>query len=164
MRRLAFLVALAIVLGSAGVAGAPWMARAQEATPEGMTPVEGVSLLPLAVAPGMDLPPSPATVGLTRYEIAPGASQVSDASDPALALVYQESGTGTLRLEAPTVVTRGATGEQEDIPANTDFTLEPGDSFAWPPFVAGEARNEGDEPAVALVVVIVPDTVATPNP
>jgi hypothetical protein len=164
MHRLAFLISLAVVLSSMVVSGSRLTADAQEATPEGQMLAEGVSVLLLAGAPGMSLPSSPATVLLTRYEIEPGASQVSDASDPGLALIYQESGTGTIRLEAPVTVTRGATGAQEEVPANTDFSLAPGDSFAWPPYVAGEARNDGTETVQALVVVIVPEETATPTP
>jgi hypothetical protein len=163
MHRLAILVSLLVVLSSLAVGGSRRDALAQDATPAGQT-LEGVSVVPLAVAPGVSLPPSPATVVLTRYEIAPGASQVTDATDPALAIITQESGTGTIRLEAATMVTRGATGAPEEVPAGTDFTLEPGDSFVWPAFVAGEARNDGTEPVVALVVVIVPEAAATPTP
>jgi hypothetical protein len=165
MRRvMVIVVSMLAVFGTVSAFQAGVEVGAQEATPEGPMLAEGVGLVPLAIAPGTTLPPSPATVVLTRYEIEPGASQVSDASDPALAIIYQESGTGTLRLEAPVVVTRGATGAQEEVPANTDFTLAPGDSFAWPPYVAGEARNEGAEPLSALVVVIVPEEAATPTP
>jgi hypothetical protein len=103
-------VSMLAVFGTVSAFQAGVEVGAQEATPQGPMLAEGVSIVPLAVAPGTTLPPSPATVVLTRYEIAPGAAQPSDASDPALALIYLESGTATNRLGAPVVVTRGATG------------------------------------------------------
>ena len=165
MRHHAFFMAVVIiVVGALMSISTLSKVVAQDATPEGMIAAEGVSFVPLAFAAVETLPSAPAGIVLSRYQIEPGAAQRTDAADPSLALVYQECGTGTIRLEAPVVVTRGASGAQEEIPANTDFALEPGDSFTWPPHVAGEARNEGDEPVTGLVVVIVPDEGATPVP
>jgi hypothetical protein len=153
-----------IMLAAIPVTASLSQVAAQDATPEGMNGTEGVSFVPLAFAGVESLPPAPAGIVLSRYRIEPGAAQRTDAADPSLALIYMESGTGTIRLEAPVVVMRGASGAQEEISANTDFALEPGDSFTWPPHVAGEARNEGDEPVTAIVVVILADEGATPVP
>jgi quercetin dioxygenase-like cupin family protein len=128
---------------------------AEEATPA------GVSFESLAVASVEVLPPTPAAIVLQRYRLEPGASQSVGASDPSFALIYGESGTGTIRLEASVLVRRAGEAtatlaEPEEVPANTDFAIEPGDSFPWPPNVAGVVRNDGAEPVTALVVLVSP--------
>ena len=54
----------------------------------------------------------------------------------------------------------------ERVPVGTDATLGPGDSFVFPPFVAGEWRNASSEPVVFTVVLIAPagEGAATPTP
>ena len=42
------------------------------------------------------------------------------------------------------------------MPAGTEFTLGAGESFVWPPFVAGELRNDGPEPALTLLAYLAP--------
>jgi hypothetical protein len=141
---------------------------AQEATPAGETGAEeGVSFELFALAPVQTLPPAPASIILGRDRIEPGALHVV-APDLGLGLIYAETGTTIVRVEAAVVVTRagsgGEPGPQEEIAADTEFTFGPGDSFVWPPNVGGEARNEGTEPATAIVSIIYPDEPATPTP
>jgi hypothetical protein len=55
----------------------------------------------------------------------------------------------------------------EAVAAGAEFTLEPGDSAVFPPSAAGEARNDGAEPATALAVFVAPPgegDAATPAP
>jgi hypothetical protein len=170
MRHIALVVSF-VAMAVTGLAGwrPPSLVAAQEGTPQGEMTMAGVDVETLTFAAAEVLPPAPAALVLQRYRLEPGAVQSSEATDPSLAFIYQESGTATIRIAAPILVTRaGATpgepGAQEEIPADTDFTFGPGDSFAWPPFVAGEVRNEGSEPAMALVVIVAPQEAATPTP
>ena len=77
-----------------------------------------------------------------------------------------ESGTLTVRLEAPAAVFRagegGEPGSQEEVAAGTAFELEPGDSFVSPAVVPGEARNAGTETVVVLAAVVEPAEAAAP--
>ncbi len=53
---------------------------------------------------------------------------------------------------------------QEQIPADTEFTLAVGDSFAAPSPSGGEFRNDGTEVASLLSGYVVPVAAATPTP
>jgi quercetin dioxygenase-like cupin family protein len=50
------------------------------------------------------------------------------------------------------------------VAAGTEFIVGPGESFIWPPNVAGELRNDGPEPAVQLLAFLFPteEEAATP--
>jgi hypothetical protein len=65
-------------------------------------------------------------------------------------------------------VTVTRTTGPEDVPAGTEFTMGPGEASVWPPHIAGETRNEGQEPVVALIAYMVPEggpaTPATGSP
>ena len=89
-----------------------------------------------------------------RVTVAPGSVFNGPADDPSVGLNLIESGELTARIEAAVTVTR-ATGP-EDVAAGTEFTLGPGESFIWPPNVAGELRNDGPEPVVQLVAFLAP--------
>lgn len=52
----------------------------------------------------------------------------------------------------------------EAIPAGTKFTMAAGDSAFFPANVAGEVRNDGQEPAVALVATLQPQGVPAGTP
>jgi hypothetical protein len=107
-------------------------------------------------------PTGPLYFGLLRITVAPGSVFTGPADDPSVGLNLVESGELTLRMEAAVTVTR-ATGPEE-VAAGTEFTLGPGESFIWPPNVAGELRNDGPEPAVQLLAYLFPteEEAATP--
>jgi hypothetical protein len=108
-------------------------------------------------------PPAPLYVALLRFTNEPGSVFTTPSDDPTAALILVESGEATLLLEGAVTVTR-ASGPEE-IAADTAFTLGPGESFVWPPFVAGEFRIAGPEPAVTLVAFLAPaaEEAATPE-
>jgi hypothetical protein len=132
--------------------------------------LEGVTVEPLGAGPIPEHPPLPAEIALYRVRIAPGGRIVTPADDLGLGLVYVESGTLIVRRTVAGVVTRGAAmatpgaQAQEQVPANTEVTLEAGDSYIAPPGSGGEMRNDGAEEAVILDAVISPGMVATPTP
>jgi quercetin dioxygenase-like cupin family protein len=182
MRRFAvsLSVALVIVLGVPALHAQP-PAVAQEATPAGVE-IGDVSFEPVALATNIDLP-SPGDLFVARASLDPGGVVPIEESDPALGILLVESGTLTLQVEGPMTVTRGASlGEamataqasgdfralMESIAAGQVVTLEAGDAAYIPANVAGEIRNEGQEPAVRLAFLVLPpeDMVgeATPAP
>src|SRR5215211_8492051 len=114
----------------------PVPTSAQESTPA----ATGVEISPgvtFELMPASEDPPS-----LYRLRFAPGAT-LTFVDDPAISLVYVESGTLSLQLRAAISDARleAASGDEED--ADTTLTLEQGDYFVLPPLVAGEIRNEG---------------------
>lgn len=164
MRHLFALVAALLVLISFGANVA-----AQDATPaagEGGAPA-GVTFEPIAQAVVDQLPPAPADVFFLRLTLAPGASFPLNPADPSLVLVGVESGTFSVRalteVQVARVVIAGTPVAAEVVAEGVEFTLSPGESAIFPPFVAGEVRNDGQEPAVALVAGIEPiGALATP--
>ena len=168
-----FFVPISIVSLVVGLAlGGAAPLAAQDATPaaEEFAP-EGVAFEPLGFGTAEELPSAPADLVLIRFTIDPDAGFPIEADDPSVALAYVESGALTARVEAPIRVTRAATiaafatpgaveegslPEPEEVAAGTEFTLEAGDSVVFPPNVEGEIRNDGTEPAVALVAIVAP--------
>jgi hypothetical protein len=129
----------------------PVSTHAQESTP--VADATGVE-----VAPGVtfDLLPSaedPPT--LYRLRFAPGAT-LAFVDDPAISLVYMETGTLSLALRAAISDARpeASSGDEED--ADAALELSQGDYFVLPPLVAGEIRNEGQEPAAIVIAAITP--------
>jgi quercetin dioxygenase-like cupin family protein len=184
MRRFLVLTPLLVaVLIGMGVAGrASSITFAQEGTPsaENMAP-EGITFTPLGFGTADKLPATPADFALFRVGFDPGAGFPIEASDPSVALVVIEAGTLTIRVDAPTRVTRAATmaafatpgmdenavPAPEEIAAGTEFTMAAGDSAYFPPNEAGEVRNDGQEVAVALIASIGPQGASmggTPTP
>ena len=139
----------------------PLSARAQESTPAaGMTGVEVAPGVTFDLMPASEDPPS-----LYRLRFAPGAT-LAFVDDPAISLVYVESGALSLQLDAAVSDARpdSASGDDE---ADTALTLAQGDYFVLPPLVAGEIRNEGQEPMSIVIAAITPgvipaNAVATP--
>ena len=185
MRRAPALVSVLVVLLAGLVASGRLGggAVAQDATPaaEEFAPPAGVTFEPLGFGTAEELPPAPADFVLARIGFDPGAGFPIEADDPSVGLAYVESGTLTVRVEAPVRVTRaatiaafatpgaveeGAVPAPEEVAAGTEFTLEAGDSAVFPPNAPGEVRNDGTERAVALVALIVPPegAAATPAP
>jgi hypothetical protein len=112
--------------------------------------------------PASEDPPS-----LYRLRFAPGAT-LAFVDDPAISLVYVESGALSLQLDAAVSDARpeAANGDEE---ADTALTLAQGDYFVLPPLVAGEIRNEGQEPMSIVIAAITPGVIpgaviATPVP
>ena len=170
------IVVLLITMAFAGVAGDMNLsAQAQDATPaaeqEGET-IEGVTARAVALGTLEVLAPGTASLSLGRISLAPGATLPFDPSDPSAVLVYAASGELTFLVETPMTVARRvepgtpAPTEPEAVEANTEFTLRDGDSALFPPAIAGEVRNDGDEEAIAWVVnvALFSDTAATPTP
>src|SRR5215204_948448 len=132
----------------------PDSTRAQESTPAAEMP--GLEVAPgvtFELMPASDVPPS-----LYRLRFAPGAT-LSFVDDPAISLVYVESGALSLQLRAAVSDARpdASSGDQED--ADTTLTLDQGDYFVLPPLVAGEIRNEGQEPVSIVIAAITPGVV-----
>jgi hypothetical protein len=143
MRRLSLLAIVLVALFGVLALSRSADTAAQEATPaedEGEFR-EGIVFEPLAMG-------STARDDLTllRLTIAAGVDFQVDPADPETALIYVESGTLTVRIEAPVSVTRAgaydaefaspeaAAGEEEfmppseEIPAGQEFQVATGDS------------------------------------
>ena len=137
---------------------------AQEATPapagEAFPLPPGVTSQPLGSDTVATLPATPARIEMLRVTFAPGSALRLPAESPSLALVYVEAGTLTARIEAPVAITRaaspGAAPDREEIPAGTEFSAGPGDSFIGPAHTPVEVRNDGQEPLTLLMAVVQP--------
>ena len=144
--------------------------RAQEATPAGDTADDEISVDELAYGSIPAFPSLPADIELSRVHFAPGSSIETPGEDLGLSLVYVESGTVILSRTVPNLVTHGAAlatpgaQAQEQVPANTEITLEAGDFYVAPPFSGGTMRNVGTEEATVLIAGLVPVGDATPTP
>ena len=182
MRRFSVLLSVVVVVLLGIVAS--WRhsgAIAQEATPAGVE-IGGVNFEPVALATGIALP-SPGDLFVARAALDPGGVVPIAATGPALGILLLESVTLTLQVEAPLTVTRGAglaaamataqtTGDVravlEAVPAGQAVTLAAGDAAFIPANVAGEIRNEGQERAVRLAILVLPPQAmtdaATPAP
>jgi hypothetical protein len=169
MRRFSVLLSLVVVLllGIMALSVQP-VAVAQEATPAGEE-MEGITFEPVTFASGVDLT-GLSELLVVRIGLEPGRALPID-PDPGVGILLVESGTVTVQVEAPMTVTRGAglgeamaaaeeTGDfstlMESIAAGEAVTLSSGDAAYIPGSVAGEIRNEGQEPAVALGFLVVP--------
>ena len=162
LRVLASVVLFSLVLG-----GGVGSTRAQEATP-----AAGGAFQMLGLATGVLLP-SPADLVLARVGFNPGESFSFDASDPNGVLVLLESGELTIRVdEQGWTISRGAalqqamttaaetgpdlSGVMEEVARGEAGTLQAGDVAYIPGNLTGEVRNDGQEPASALLVEIGP--------
>jgi quercetin dioxygenase-like cupin family protein len=169
MRHLIVSLSVVVVLLGILAQRAKPSAIAQEATPAGVE-IGGVTLEPVALAMGINFP-SPGALLVARAALDPGGVVPIEERDPALGILMVESGTLTVQLEGPMTVTRGAslgeamataeaTGDvsalMESIPAGEAVTLEVGDAASIPANVAGEIRNEGQERAVRLAILVLP--------
>lgn len=156
MRRIAASLSLIVMFAlGALILGHQPRALAQDATPPGMG--EGVVFLPIGFAAGVELP-SPATLLAVRVSLDPGAISPLTADDPTSGMLVLEAGELTVQIEGEWTVTRGDVpfGESETIAAGEESTLAAGDVAYIPGSVAGEIRNDGQEPASGLVVLIAP--------
>ncbi|MFN8590378.1 MAG: hypothetical protein U0031_02870 [Thermomicrobiales bacterium] len=169
LRLLSVFVLLTLGLTMTAWSGA---ARAQDATPaadEAMSEA-GVAFDPISLAMGVDLP-SKADVTAIRITIDPGATLPIRADDPSSGMLIVESGAIVVDVDAAWTLTRGdglleglmaaegsgnVSGVVKEQEAGTAVTLEPGDAAYVPGNVSGELRNDGQEPAVALVFIVGP--------
>ena len=142
----------------------PDSTRAQESTPTAET--AGIEISPgvtFELLPASENPPS-----LYRLRIAPDTT-LSFVDDPAISLVYVESGALSLVLDAPVSDARPNGASEDEADAESALELSQGDYFVLPPLIAGELRNEGQE-AVSLVIAAItpglfpPAASATPVP
>jgi quercetin dioxygenase-like cupin family protein len=173
-------VAVVVLLGTVTSWWRP-VASGQEATPAGVR-IGGVAFEPVAFAPGLDLP-RPGDLFVGRATLEPGGVVPIAANDPALGILLVESGTLTVQAEGPMTVTRStglaeamataqAVGDfgalMESVAAGQAVTLAAGDAAYIPAHVAGEIRNESQEPAVRLAILVLPSEdmtgEATPGP
>jgi hypothetical protein len=130
----------------------PVSTRAQESTPVAET--TGVEVAPgvtFELMPASEDPPS-----LYRLRFAPGAT-LAFVDDPAISLVYVESGALSLQLRAAVSDARPEASSEDEEDADTALTLSQGDYFVLPPLVAGEIRNEGQEPVSIVIAAITPE-------
>lgn len=155
-----FLVLLAVVLS---LALGTTVVIAQDSTPEAEEDFgEGVSFEFLGYGETEEVPSAPVGLSLLRLGIEPGGFFPIDPADPALALVVVETGAVTITVEAPITVLHptddGAPGPEdvEQFAADEEFTMEEGDSAIFPPNIAGEARNDGDEDVSLLIANVAP--------
>ena len=170
MRRVRVVLSIfAVMLLGILALGAQPRALAQDATPAADDMMqEGVAFVPIGFAEGATLP-SPSDLIAVRVTIDPGAVSPFLEDDPTSGLLIVESGSFTMRIEAPWAVSRSATvqqlmetppGEQpevmEEIASGEETTLSAGDTALIPGSVNGEIRNDGQEPAVGLVVLFTP--------
>ena len=184
MRRLSTLLSLLMVV-LAGVLAlhVQPVTLAQEATPPGgeeMMP-EGFTYQQVMFASGIDLT-SPLDLNVFRFGLNPGAA-IPVEDSPGVGVLVVESGSLTVEVDAPVMVTRGAgmseamataeatgdfSGVLESVAASEAVTLEAGDAAHIPGDVPGEIRNEGQEPATALAFIVYPSEgmmgAATPVP
>lgn len=142
---------LIIVLGAVNWAGS---AGAQESTP----PAQAAET---EVAPGVAftlLPASEDPPSLYRLTFAPDAA-LYFAGDPAISLVFVESGAIALNMNAVVSDARAATPAGD----TAALAMDQGDYFVLPPLVVGEIRNDGDAPASIVVSAITPGLIPAPT-
>ena len=182
MRRCGLLVSVVVfLLMGIAVPGVHSVTRAQEVTPVPGIEPEGVLFEPLAITSGVTIP-GPLDLIAVRLSIESGAGFPLETSDPTGGMVIVESGTFTVRVDAPWAISRRgsftaaiataeATGTfpatDEQIGSGEEVTMGAGDAAYIPGSVSGEIRNDGNEPAVALAVFVGPTagmTGATPTP
>jgi hypothetical protein len=142
----------------------PASTGAQESTPTaGAIGVEIAPGVTFELMPASEDPPS-----LYRLRFAPGAT-LAFVDDPAISLVYVESGALSLQLRAAVSDARPEASSGDEADADKALTLSQGDYFVLPPLVAGEIRNEGQEPVSIVIAAITPEvmparSMATPVP
>jgi hypothetical protein len=85
---------------------------------------------------------------------------------PGIGVELIEEGTYTVRLDAPFTVTRAGMEHEEEVAAETDVTLAPGDVARFPDYSApGAIRNAGtDEVSVLGLAILSQEATATPVP
>jgi hypothetical protein len=108
-------------------------------------------------------PMDAAGIALQRVHIAPGGHIDTPEDDPRLVLLTLEQGTITISNTVPATVTR-QNGEQETVPAQTEYTMTVGDAYLSPAGSGGSLRNAGTDEAILLAAIVYPASEATPTP
>jgi hypothetical protein len=163
------LVVMAFAVGIGVVPDAQPSALAQDSTPDAEAREPAV-FRPLAAGSIQVLAPGVANVLMGRVSLAPAASVPFDSADPSAILLYVSSGALTFSVDVPMTVARAGAGgtptPPEEVAADTEFTLENGDSAIFPGSMSGEMRNDGAEEATAWVVNILhlAEASGTPTP
>jgi hypothetical protein len=164
MSRGAIVVLVAgLVAFTCGMLG-PISTGAQESTPAAET--SGVQIAPgvtFDLVPASEDPPT-----LYRLRFAPGAT-LPFVGDPAISLVYVESGALSLQMDAAISDARSEADGDDAEDADTALMLSEGDYLVLPPLVAGEIRNEGQDPVSIVIAAITPGlipgtAIGTPAP
>jgi hypothetical protein len=123
-------------------------------------------------ATALDLP-SPGDLIMVRVVLAPGAHLPLDAADPTGGILLTESGTFTIEAQSPFEVSRAMTpvgafatakdtAMGEHIPQHDAIVdgrtvhLAPGDAADLPGYLHADIRNDSDQPASGLMIMIVP--------
>jgi quercetin dioxygenase-like cupin family protein len=181
-RRVLVSIVAVVLLGILALNAQP-VATAQEATPSAEMGMEGLTFTLLGIAPGVTLPGA-SDLEVARVGFEPGAGFPFDASDPTGALVIIEAGAITAHVaEQAWMISRGGALQQametsgaapdlggvlEEVAMGEEATLEVGDVAYVPGGVSGEVRNNGEERAEALIVLVGPAGMtmgdATPAP
>ena len=162
MSRCAIVILITILMTfTCGVLG-PAPTSAQDSTPVA-TRVEISPGVTFELMPASEDPPS-----LYRLRFAPGAT-LSFVDDPAISLVYVESGALSLQMRAAVSDARPDASSGDEKEVDTALTLARGDYFVLPPLVAGEIRNEGQAPLSIVIAAITPGpipatAIGTPAP
>ena len=157
-RTLSLLIAVVALFGLVAPLS-PQRAVAQEGSPvAGPELPPGVTAEFIGGAPLAELPANPGLVVLVRLTLEPGAILPPEPNDPTGAFVVIESGALTARSTGPLTVSRASEADfiMEPVATDTETTLGPGDAVYVGPLQATEVRNDGDEPAVFLLVNILP--------
>jgi hypothetical protein len=129
----------------------PDAARAQQGTPTAGATGEEISPgVTFELLPSSEDPPT-----LYRLRLAPGVT-LPFVDDPSISLVYVESGALSLQLDAAVSDARPDGTSEGEEEADTALQLSQGDYFVLPPLVAGEIRNEGQEPVSIVIAAITP--------
>jgi quercetin dioxygenase-like cupin family protein len=184
MRRFSlFASVLVVLLVGLVIAGrGSLLTLAQEGTPAaGEEAPEGITFTPLGFGTADTLPATPAEFSIARFTLDPGASFPIDPSDASVTLATIESGALTVQVDVAIQVTRAATiaafstpgADENTVPmpeamaADTEFTMNIGDSAFYPANITGVVRNDGQEQAVVLIASIDPEgggATGTPAP
>jgi quercetin dioxygenase-like cupin family protein len=183
MRRSSVVLSLVVVIMLGVMAIGPQApVGAQEATPASdEMSFEGLTFELLGIVEGLNVPPASELL-VARVGLDPGATLPSEESDQQGGMLIVESGTVTLRFETPLTISRaGSLGaamataaasgvfapQVEEVASGEEFTLQAGDAIWAPAHVAGEVRNDGQERAQVLLILLGPAEAmaeATPTP
>lgn len=136
------------------------LAVAQESTPG---PSDSFEIAPGVTADNVVFVDGQENPSLYHLHFAPGVSYPVQAS-PSLELVLMESGTLTVRLDAPVTISQlnAMDGSGEAVAAGAEFTLGAGQYFVLAPGVSGEVRNDGEETATVSIAGMIPGGTAIP--